>query len=488
MTTNKRIEKDSMGEMEVPDIALYGASTQRAVLNFPISGLKFPDIFIQSLGMIKLAAAKANLELNLIDSTKANAIIEVSKEIIEGNLFEQFPLDIFQTGSGTSTNMNANEVIANKATYYLKTTTGDNKKIHPNDDVNMCQSSNDVIPTTIHLSSLVALKETLLPALNDLYHSLKSKEVEFATIIKAGRTHLQDATPVTLGQEFGGYAAQIKYGIERINSTIPRVEELALGGTAVGTGINTHPEFAQTAIKHLNSIVKLRLDKKMKKSSNAVRDNELKISDLNLKEAPNHFEAQGSRDAIVELSGQLKVIACSLMKIANDIRWLSSGPRCGIGEIYLPAIQPGSSIMPAKVNPVICESVMMACAQVIGNDSCICVSGQHGNFELNVMLPVIGYNILQSIEILGNVISNFNSKCVQGIEPDIERCLSLAEKSLATCTTLAPKIGYDKAAEVAKLALKEDKTVRQVASELGVLPEKELNQTLDLFNMTKPGL
>jgi fumarate hydratase, class II len=331
--------------------------------------------------------------------------------------------------------------------------------------VNMSQSSNDVIPSTIHVSACQSLQENLLPALRDLASVFESKASQFARVIKAGRTHLQDATPITLGQEFGGYAAQIRGGVARLERCLPTMRELALGGTAVGTGLNTHPEFARRAIGFLNE-----------------------FTGGSFCEAANHFEAQASRDAAVELSGALKTVACSLMKIANDVRWLASGPRCGLGEIFLPEIQPGSSIMPAKVNPVICESVMMVCAQVIGNDTCITVGGQHGNFELNVMLPVIAYNLLQSVELLGNVSKNFNERCVSGIEANEARCLELAEKSLATCTSLAPKIGYDKAASLAKRAYAEDKTVRAVALEMKVLDENELNRVLDLEAMTKPGL
>jgi fumarate hydratase, class II len=463
-----REEKDSMGKMEVPKDALYGASTQRAVLNFPISNLRFSEIFIRSLGLIKLASAHANKNLGLLSESIVQPIIKAAEEITLGHHFEHFVVDIFQTGSGTSTNMNANEVIAHRAAALQDKSVAHNaqpQKIHPNDHVNMCQSSNDVIPTTMNVSCFLSIKESLLPSLYILFDALKKKEGEFNNVIKSGRTHLQDATPVTLGQEFGGYAAQIGYGIKRIESVLPRLAELALGGTAVGTGINTHPDFAKTAIAFIT-----------------------KYTGISFQEAPNHFEAQGSRDVIVELSGQLKTVACSLMKIANDIRWLSSGPRCALGEIYLPATQPGSSIMPAKVNPVICESVMMACAQIMGNDTVITVSGQHGNFELNVMLPVIAYNILQSIDILATSAKNFSEKCICGIEADKERCLDYAEKSLSLCTSLAPIIGYDKAAEIAKKALLENTSVRKKALEMNVLPEEELKRVLDLHAMTKPGL
>lgn len=448
-----------MGEMQVPDDARWGASTQRAVINFPISPLRFPRSFIEALGTIKLAAARANHALGLLPQDIAAAVEQAATEVRDGALDQHFVLDIFQTGSGTSTNMNANEVIANRA--------GEIKasKIHPNDHVNMSQSSNDVIPTAIHLSAVASVERKLMPALKKLHAAFAAKSSEFSDVIKSGRTHLMDATPITLGQEFGGYAAQIEFGIERLQRVRASMSELALGGTAVGTGLNTHPEFPAKAIAEIS-----------------------KISAIEFTEARNHFEAQASRDAVVELSGVLKTIACSLIKIANDIRWLGSGPRCGLGEIMLPEIQPGSSIMPAKVNPVICESVMMVCAKVIGNDGCITVAGQHGNFELNVMLPVIGYSILESIDLLASVSANFVDRCISGIKANAEKCREYAEKSLATCTSLAPKIGYDNAANLAKRAYKENKTVREMALELKALPQEELNRVLDLLAMTKPGL
>jgi fumarate hydratase class II len=460
-----RIEKDSMGEMSVPADALWGAQTQRAALNFPISKLRFSRSFVATLGTIKLCAARANHALGLLDSELLGAIERAAREVVDGKLDQHFVLDIFQTGSGTSTNMNANEVIANRAAELLGGKRGEKSRIHPNDHVNMSQSSNDVIPTTIHISALVAIDRTLLPALQKLHNALDVKAKSFAKVLKAGRTHLQDATPITLGQEFSGYAAQIQFGIERLTRSCESLKDLALGGTAVGTGLNTHPEFASRAIAFINSEL-----------------------GTNFHEARNHFEAQGSRDAAVEVSGQLRTVAVSLMKIANDIRWLSSGPRCAIGEIDLPATQPGSSIMPAKVNPVICESVMMVAAHVVGNDAAIACAGQHGNFELNVMLPVIAHNLLESIELLSSTAINFTDRCVSGIEANEARCLEYAEKSLATCTSLAPKVGYDVAAKIAKQALAEDKTVRQVAKEIRALPEQELERVLDLMAMTKPGL
>lgn len=462
---NMRTEKDSMGTMEVPDDALYGASTQRAVLNFNVSNLRFSKRFIAAVGIIKQAAAQANLALGLLKPEQAKAIIAATEKVINGELYSQFPIDLFQTGSGTSTNMNANEVIANVATEILGGKRGDRNAIHPNDHVNMSQSSNDVIPSAIHISAYEAVKEVLIPGLQKLEKALNAKALEFNKVIKSGRTHLQDATPITLGQEFSGYAAQISYGITRIKAASERIQELALGGTAVGTGLNTHPEFPKRAIAEIS-----------------------KITGSSYREAANHFEAQGSRDAAVELSGQLKTVACSLMKIANDLRWLAAGPRCSLFEIQLPEIQPGSSIMPAKVNPVVCESVMMVAAHVMGNDTCLMVAGQHGNFELNVMLPVIAYNLLESVELLGNVSSNFVDKCIGGIKANTEKCEEYAEMSLATCTSLARVIGYDKAAELAKRAYKEGKTVREMAREMKVLEEKELERVLDLMAMTKPGL
>ena len=460
-----RIEKDSMGEMTVPVDALYGASTQRAVLNFPVSGVRFSPSFVSALGLIKLAAARSNIALELLPREKGEAICRAAEEVASGVLHEHFVLDIFQTGSGTSTNMNANEVIANRAVELLGGKRGDKELIHPNDHVNMSQSSNDVIPTAIHVAAQQAIKERLLPALEKLHGALNAKATEFAQVIKSGRTHLQDATPITLGQEFSGYAAQVRLGIERIRRAQTSLLELALGGTAVGTGLNTHPEFARRTIAELS-----------------------RLTGSPFVEAANHFEAQGARDAAVEMSGQLRTVACSLMKIANDIRWLAAGPRCNLAELQLPEIQPGSSIMPAKVNPVICESVMMVSAQVMGNDATIMVAGQHGNFELNVMLPVIARNLLESIEILASVSVNFVDRCITGIKANVERCREYAEKSLATCTSLAPKIGYDEAAALAKRAYKEDKTVRQVAREMNVLSEQELDRVLDLKAMTKPGL
>ncbi|HEX3036571.1 MAG TPA: class II fumarate hydratase [Thermodesulfobacteriota bacterium] len=460
-----RIETDSMGEMEVPASAYYGAQTARAIENFPISGIRFSRQFIKALGMIKLAAAEVNMELGLVSKKSGGAIARAAKEVIDGKLDEQFVLDIFQTGSGTSTNMNTNEVIANRANEILGGKIGDKKPVHPNDHVNMGQSSNDVIPTAIHVSALEAIEKDLLPALKTLRKALDKKGREFNKIVKIGRTHLQDATPVRLGQEFSGYASQIQNGIGKVENAKNHLSELALGGTAVGTGINTHPEFGSRVAKKLSQMTKVRF-----------------------KEAQNHFEAQGAKDAAVETSGALKTLAVSLMKIANDIRWLGSGPRCGIGEIMIPPVQPGSSIMPGKVNPVIAESVCQVAAQVVGNDAAITIGGLSGNFELNVMMPLIAHNLLQSITLLSNVSQVFADKCIAGIKADRKRCEDMIEQSLAMCTVLAPIIGYDAAAKIAKEAYETGKTVRQVALEKKVLPEDELNRVLDPMSMTKPGI
>lgn len=459
-----RIEKDSMGEMQVPDEALYGASTQRAVLNFPVSGLRFSRRFIAALGLIKIAAARANAGLGLLASDKLDLIVRAAGEVRDGALDAQFVLDIFQTGSGTSTNMNTNEVIANRACELAGGTRGDKGLVHPNDHVNMSQSSNDVIPSAMHVAAALAIKDDLLPALAALQAGLQAKSVEFSDVVKAGRTHLQDATPVTLGQEFGGYAAQISQGSARLQRALTSLRELALGGTAVGTGINTHPEFAGRAIAELSS-----------------------MSGFDFVEAGNHFEAQGAKDAVVELSGQLKTIAVSLMKIANDIRWLAAGPLCSLGELQLPEIQPGSSIMPGKVNPVICESVMMVAAQVMGNDTTVMICGQHGNFELNVMMPAMAHNILESIHLLASASRNFVKQCISGIKANREKCAEYGGKSLSICTALAPKIGYDLTAKIAKQALQQGRTVREVTLELSGLSADEVDRILDLKAMTRPG-
>jgi fumarate hydratase, class II len=458
-----RVERDSMGEMQVPVSAYYGASTQRAVLNFPISDLRFPRQFIRALGQIKQAAAQVNEALGTVDPQIAEAIVRASQEVIDGKLDSHFVLDIFQTGSGTSTNMNANEVIANRASELLGGSRG-SRKVHPNDHVNFGQSSNDVIPTAIHLSALLSIEQDLLPALEGLQKALEAKSVEFMPIIKTGRTHLQDATPIRLGQEFLGYAGQIERGIARMQHAQSELSEVALGGTAVGTGVNTHPEFAARVCKRLSE-----------------------LNGIAVHETSNHFQAQNTLDNIVEASGSLNTLAVSLMKIANDTRWLGSGPRAGIGEIDLPAVQPGSSIMPGKVNPVIAESVCMACAQVIGNHTTITVAGQSGNFEINVMMPVTAYNLLQSISLLAAVARNFAEQCVKGIQATTKGP-EMVERGLAICTSLAPVIGYDAAAALSKLAYKTGKTVREVAREQTQLTDEDLDRILDPASMTKPGL
>ena len=459
-----RTEKDSMGEMLVPESALYGASTQRAVLNFPVSGYRFTRPFIRALGLIKWSAAQANHDLGLLDAHRSALIVQAAEEVAEGKLDEHFPLDIFQTGSGTSTNTNANEVISNRCCQLAGNAIGAREPVHPNDHVNMGQSSNDVIPSAIHVSAADQLHTCLLPELEKLQSELEAKAKEFWDIIKIGRTHLMDATPVRLGQGFSGYAQQIAYARERAHKAIDVLLELPLGGTAVGTGLNRHQDFPGKVTRHLKQ-----------------------RTGLDFREATNHFEAQGAKDAVVEASGHLKTIAVSLFKIANDIRWLASGPRCGIGEIQLPATQPGSSIMPGKVNPVISESTMMVCSQVIGNDACITWAGANGNFELNVMMPVMAHNILESIRLLGNVCEILREKAVRGIVANEERCRELVELSMAMVTSLAPKIGYDRAADIAKESAKTGRTVRELCREKKVLPEAELTAALDPVSMTEPG-
>ena len=457
-----RIEKDSMGEMKVPEDALWGPQTQRAVENFPISGYRFPRSFIRALGMIKAAAAKANMQLGLLDEKTGGAILKAAGEVMEGKWDDQFVLDIFQTGSGTSTNMNANEVIGNRANIHLGGKIGQKSPVHPNDHVNMGQSSNDVIPACIHLAAVESIKNRLIPALTILQRELQVKAAAFDSIVKIGRTHLQDATPVRLGQEFGGYASMVEHGIQRIEKNLAHLQELALGGTAVGTGINAHPDHARLTIAEINC-----------------------ITGCEFKEAENHFEAQGAKDAVVEVSGSLKTLAVSLTKIGNDIKWMGAGPYGSLGELNLPAIQPGSSIMPGKVNPVIVEALNQVAAQVIGNDAAITLSGLSGNFELNVMMPVMAHNLLSSIELLSNVVSVFTEKCVAGLTANEARCNELVEKSLAMVTALNPYIGYDKAAEIAKEAYQTKKSLRQVILEKKIMPEEKLNEVLNPFSMTE---
>ena len=459
-----RKETDSMGSMTVPAEALYGAQTARARDNFPISGIVFPRPFLRALGMVKEHAAKVNRELGLIDERVALAVMDAAEEVIIGDLDDHFPLDIFQTGSGTSTNMNANEVIANRACQLLNEPLS-SRTVHPNDHVNYGQSSNDVIPTVMHLAAAVEIKEHLLPKLDELRKALGAKAREFDDIVTIGRTHLQDATPIRLGQVFGGYFRQVALVISELERTMDGLCELPLGGTAVGTGLNTHPEFAQRVIAGL-----------------------AEVTALPLREAKDHFAAQGGKEQVVAASGALKTIATALFKIANDIRFLASGPRCGLGELLLPAVQPGSSIMPGKVNPVMAESLMQVCAQVVGNDTTITLSGMSGNFELNVMMPVMAHNLLQSIDLLANATDQFNERCLQGLEADRERCEGLIEESLAMCTALAPVIGYDQAATIAKQAHETGRTVREVAIAEEVLPEEELKSLLDPRPMTEAGI
>ncbi len=453
-----------MGEMEVPADALYGASTQRAVLNFPVSGTGFSRPMIRAMGLVKWAAALTNAELKLLESSKAEAIAAAAQEVADGLLDTHFVVDVYQTGSGTSTNMNANEVIANRCSQHAGKPIGSRDPVHPNDHVNMSQSSNDVIPTAIHIAVAESLRNDLAPALLSLHSSLAVKAEAFHPVIKIGRTHLMDATPVRLGQVFGGYARQIELSASRTHKAINALLELPLGGTAVGTGINCHPRFARLAIEHI-----------------------AEKTNISFREAVDHFEAQAAKDALVEASGQIKTIAVSLFKIANDIRWLSSGPRCGIGEIQLPATQPGSSIMPGKVNPVMAESVMQVAARVVGNDAAVAWAGANGNFELNVMMPVMAHSLLESIRLLSTAAALFQNRCVEGIEANVERCEGLIELSMSMVTSLAPLIGYDRAAAIAKESVATGKTVRQICVEQQVLPPDRLAAALDPVSMTAPG-
>ncbi|HKZ51030.1 MAG TPA: class II fumarate hydratase [Dehalococcoidia bacterium] len=462
-TERVRVERDSMGPVEVPADAYYGASTMRAVHNFPISGLRFPRVFIRALGLVKLAAAKVNAELGLLEPRLAGAIAQAAQEVTDGVLDAEFVVDIFQTGSGTSTNMNANEVIANRAAEILGGERG-SRLVHPNDHVNLGQSSNDVVPTAIHLAALLAIREGLVPALRGLRAALDAKAQELWPIIKTGRTHLQDATPIRLGQEFLGYAGQVEAALRRLQHVEEELSAVALGGTAVGTGINTHPEFAARACRLLSEMV-----------------------GLPLREADNHFQAQGNIDALVEASGSLRTIAISLFKIANDVRWMASGPQAGLGELQLPEVQPGSSIMPGKVNPVIPESVIQVAAQVIGNDAAIAAAGQGSHFELNTMMPVAAYNLLQSISLLAAAAGVFTERCVGGLRAT-ERGPQTVGRGSVLATALALVIGYDRAAEIAGEAAASGRTVREVARERTSLSEADLDRLLDPAAMTEPGL
>jgi fumarate hydratase class II len=450
--------------MEVPADVYYGASTQRAVLNFPISDLRFPRSFIKALALIKYCAAEVNQEFGDLDPKKAQAIKDAAQEVADGKFDAQFVVDIFQTGSGTSTNMNANEVIANRAIEILGGTRGERNLVHPNDHVNKGMSSNDAIPTAIHVAALIDINDNLIPALEGLKKSLEQKSQEFMPVVKTGRTHLQDATPIRLGQEFLGYAGTIERAIIRLKYAQERLSEVALGGTAVGTGINTRPGYAAKVCAKLS-----------------------KVSGVNIKETSNHFQAQSTIDDVVDASGILKTIAVGLLKIANDIRWLGCGPRAGIAEIALPEVQPGSSIMPGKVNPVIAEALTMVCAQVIGNDVAVTIAGQSGNFELNVMQPVAAYNLLQSISVLATGVDNFRKQCVDGLKAT-KRGPELVERGLMLCTALVPAVGYDEAAAISHDAYESGLTVREVARKRTKLTEDELNKLLDPSKMTQPDL
>lgn len=456
-----RVEKDSMGEVKVPENAYYGAQTQRAFDNFPVSGIRFSREFIAALGRVKKTAAKVNAELGLLDNEISSAIQKAAQEVADGKFDDDFVVDIFQTGSGTSTNMNANEIISRRANEHYS---GDNGPIHPNDHVNFGQSSNDVIPTSIRVAAAVAVKESLIPSLSYLHKTLINKAEELKDVVKTGRTHLMDAMPVTMKQELGGYARQVELGIERLNSALNRIQELPQGGTAVGTGINTHPEFGKQFAVEIS-----------------------RATSVDFKEAENHFEAQASVDAPVELSGQLKTIAVGMMKIGNDFRWMNSGPNSGIGEIELEAQQPGSSIMPGKVNPVMEESLTMVAAQVIGNDAAITVAGQSGNFELNVMLPLVAHNLLESVKILGNAAQNFADRSVKSFKVKEDHIKEMVGKNPILVTALNPLIGYDKAAKIAKKAFAEDRAVMDVAREMTDLTDDELKNALEPLNMTKGG-
>jgi len=479
MTTQTRIEKDSMGEMPVPGDVLYGASTQRAVLNFPISGRPVPEAVILAFGRLKAACASVNLELGKLDEGRCAAIIAACRKITaglgeHGGIARHFPVDVYQTGSGTSTNMNANEVIANLICLERGAPIGSSKDpayleaggVHPNDHVNMGQSSNDTFPTAMHIAAAEAIKGRLLPAVDKLAAALEAKAEAWDGVIKIGRTHLQDATPIRLGQEFSGYAAQMRHAEERLHRALHGLGELAIGGTAVGTGINTHPAFAAKVAAELTE-----------------------ETGIHFREAANHFEAQHAKDAVVEASGHLRTIAVSLSKIANDVRWLGSGPRCGIGELRVPAVQPGSSIMPGKVNPVICEAVVMAACQVVGNDAAVTLGGFGGVgsvLDLNLAMPMMAANLLDSVGLLSESCNVFREKLLEGLEPDRERCAGLIEGSLAMCTSLVPAIGYDASAKLAYRAYAEGKTVRELALEEGVLAEAALNTLLDPAQMTRP--
>jgi fumarate hydratase class II len=460
-----RIEKDSLGEFRVPESVLYGAQTARAVENFPISGQGIGRELVRALGLIKLAAAQVNEDLGLLPARLTRAIRQAAQEVVDGRHDEHFPVDVFQTGSGTSSNMNANEVIANRAIQILGGKVGSRDPVHPNDHVNLGQSSNDVFPAALHVAAVALIEDELLPALERLQRALMRKAGEFDDVVKIGRTHLQDATPIRLGQELSGYASQVDHGARALKATLPHLRELALGGTAVGTGLNTHPEFGKRVADRLGV-----------------------LAGTAFLEAPNHFEAQGGQDAAVETSGALKTVSVSLMKIANDLRWLASGPQLGLGELDIPALQPGSSIMPGKVNPVMAEALIMVCAQVIGNDAAITLGGLYGNFELNVMQPMMARNLLEQVRLLANATGLFADRLVNGLSARRADIAARNERSLALATALVPHIGYDAAADLAKDSAKTGRTVRELARERQVLPCDELDRVLDLRRQTEPGL
>ena len=461
--TEYRTEKDFLGELKVPKTAYWGAQTQRAIENFPISGIRFGRRFIYALGLIKMASAQTNMELGLLDAKIGKAIVQASQEVMDGKLDEHFPLDIYQTGSGTSTNMNANEVIANRANEILGTALGEKGTVHPNDHVNMGQSSNDVIPTAIHVAAVIAIDQDLLPALRELEESLARKAKEFDPVVKSGRTHLMDATPIRLGQEFSGYQSQIDHGIRRVTASRASLTELAIGGTAVGTGINSHPDFPGRVVEKIGG-----------------------ATNAKFRVAENHFEAQMAQDSLVEASGAIRTVAVSMLKIANDLRWLSSGPHTGLREINLPAIQPGSSIMPGKVNPVIPEAVMQVAVTAMGNDATIAIANTHSNLDLSTMMPVMSHRLQQNIDLLSNVAKVFAHKCIDGITANVDLLLKYAESSPAIATKLNPIIGYEKAAEIAKEAGRSGKSVKEIVIEKGILSAEEAEKVLDPKHLTAP--
>ncbi len=459
-----RIERDSMGEMRVPESAYYGASTARAVENFPISGIRFSRRFIRALGLVKVAAARANAQLGLLDAERAKAIEQAATDVAEGRFDADFVVDVFQTGSGTSTNMNVNEVIATRAIEILGGQRGDRDRVHPNDHVNLGQSTNDVFPTAIHVAAMEAVEKHVIPAMRELAEAFEAKAAELADVVKAARTHLQDAVPITLGQELSGYASVVRHGIERLESARPHLAEVPIGGTAVGTGLNAHPEFGSHVVTELRS-----------------------LTGSLFRRPANVFEAMQNRDACVELSGAAKTIAVGLMKISNDLRLLTSGPRTGLNEIELPATQPGSSIMPGKINPVIPEAVNMVAAQIIGNDTTIAIAGLNGNLDLNVMMPVIAQNLLESLELLGNAAQVLARKCIVGIRANAAQCRAYAERTASLVTAIAPIIGYDRAAQVFKRAVSQDQSIRDAIRAEGVMDEKRLDEVLDLDKLTRGG-